>query len=289
MGSHDDEQPNIPGSGPVGHETDREDSTERMDDYVQLHDFIERLREDRKPRPVPIDSVELARIYHMAVQFRAAGPRAADPDPAFISALRQQLAEQPLEDLASAPASQPSAASPRRRVSRRAILGTGLSAAAAVVGVVAGAGLEHAMTPAAKSPPPSNVPLVPAGVGVWVAVALADSIPVGGVIRFQTDYIVGYVRHAADGFTALSSICTHMGCLLQWNPGQRTYDCPCHGGRFAEDGQTAPQSPIEYAPLPKLQTRVEDGQVWVYVVPPQTPGTLASPTRAPGKSRYGGS
>jgi len=30
--------------------------------------------------------------------------------------------------------------------------------------------------------------------------------------------------------------CPHMGCALKWNSRERSWDCPCHGSRFAEDG-----------------------------------------------------
>lgn len=46
------------------------------------------------------------------------------------------------------------------------------------------------------------------------------------------------VSRGEDGdLRAVSGVCTHMGCSVKWNSGERSWDCGCHGSRFAPTGE----------------------------------------------------
>ena len=44
-------------------------------------------------------------------------------------------------------------------------------------------------------------------------------------------------KAAGNLLTPTPKRCPHMGCALKWNPQERSWDCPCHGSRFTEQGK----------------------------------------------------
>ena len=58
-------------------------------------------------------------------------------------------------------------------------------------------------------------------------------------------------RDEAGALHACSAVCPHMGCIVGWNETDRTWDCPCHGSRFAPTGEVL-NGPAPF-PLPEVE------------------------------------
>jgi glycine/D-amino acid oxidase-like deaminating enzyme/nitrite reductase/ring-hydroxylating ferredoxin subunit len=57
----------------------------------------------------------------------------------------------------------------------------------------------------------------------------------GGIISYGLKKIAVY-RDYDNTLKAFSAVCPHLGCIVQWNSDEKSFDCPCHGSRFATDG-----------------------------------------------------
>ena len=48
---------------------------------------------------------------------------------------------------------------------------------------------------------------------------------------------VGVYKDIEGKMFAVKPVCTHLGCILNWNGADKTWDCPCHGSRFDYTGK----------------------------------------------------
>lgn len=58
----------------------------------------------------------------------------------------------------------------------------------------------------------------------------------GAVIASGFDRYAVY-RDKMGALHAHSAVCPHLGCIVQWNGDEKSWDCPCHGSRFSTDGK----------------------------------------------------
>lgn len=95
-------------------------------------------------------------------------------------------------------------------------------------------------------------------------------IPEGSVLAFPAHR--AYVVRSKEGFYALSSVCTHLGCMTRQQPEPEGFFCPCHGSRFSVTGEVV-QGPAR-RPLPRLQLTLEQEELVVDAGKQVAPGAV---------------
>lgn len=94
-------------------------------------------------------------------------------------------------------------------------------------------------------------------VGDRLSLADVESLAPGeGKIVFTNRGDVAISMAENGSVQAVSPACTHMGCFVQWNPAEKSWDCPCHGSRFAADGRVLHGPAL--TPLERYETRIVD-------------------------------
>jgi cytochrome b6-f complex iron-sulfur subunit len=130
-----------------------------------------------------------------------------------------------------------------RILSRREFFVAAGFAACAMAAAGAGVVLADFLKPRALFEPPTAFSL-----------GRPESIDVGSVIT-NVEHRV-YVIRMAEGFRALSAVCTHLGCITRYQPDRNIIACPCHGSQFTLAGdRVAGPAP---RPLRWLQMSLSD-------------------------------
>lgn len=87
-------------------------------------------------------------------------------------------------------------------------------------------------------------------------------IPVGKAFSLKMGNTPGILIHDEEGnLKAFSLVCTHMACIVSWQPEKKEFYCPCHDGYFDADGKVISGPPP--APLEKWLVEVKGDQVLV--------------------------
>ncbi len=96
-----------------------------------------------------------------------------------------------------------------------------------------------------------------------VQIGTTLDFPAGqGKVLPVNDKPVIVVNTAQGGLKAFSAICTHLGCIVEWDQNRQFILCPCHDGRFNALNGAIISGP-QPAPLPELPLTVEDDAVYV--------------------------
>ena len=214
--------------------------------------FVDELLRGRRPHRFEATPEE-AEAMTAAAGLTGARAGADLPDKAALDRIHQRLAaaldESPSVD---------------RRLSRRAWLQTAGAAAAAVV---IGVGLDELVRTSEEAGGSGGTATLTPDNGNWRPVASVSDVPPGHAITVTTASLDAVVINDGGTITALSGVCTHLGCKLQPDNAGRKLDCPCHQTSFGWSGKvlyyrlkTAPPS------LPQIPSRVNNGQVELYTV-----------------------
>ena len=85
---------------------------------------------------------------------------------------------------------------------------------------------------------------------VFIAGKVTD-FKVGEVIPFRKEK--AFIVRTDGGFLAMSAICPHLHCIVNWNEVLKKFECPCHGAKFNPRGEVLEGPPPRPLDLYKLQ------------------------------------
>ena len=94
-------------------------------------------------------------------------------------------------------------------------------------------------------------------------------LPVQGVRQYHIDYPLRgktvskkfFIVNTDEELLVFSSVCTHLGCLINWHRTENRFMCPCHGGQYDMQGNVVAGPPP--TPLNRLSLKIERQKVYI--------------------------
>jgi len=121
-------------------------------------------------------------------------------------------------------------------------------------------------SPSGAVPSDSKAPSSPPRSDGFIAVGTVAALDQTGLFKAKiSGTSVGILRDTTkpSALRALSLSCTHQGCIVDWQPADKTFKCPCHAASFDADGKVL-QGPAN-KPLPLYAAKLEGNNILVKV------------------------
>jgi cytochrome b6-f complex iron-sulfur subunit len=129
----------------------------------------------------------------------------------------------------------------KRTISRRRLIGYAwIGASVVVIGELIGGTLAF-LWPRRKQATGENI---------FIAGKVTD-FKVSEVIPFRKEKT--FIVREEGGFLAISAVCTHLHCIVNWNQILKRFECPCHGAKFNQMGEVLEGPPPRPLDVYKLQ------------------------------------
>jgi len=161
------------------------------------------------------------------------------------------ISNQPLEDQIQ-----------RRTLIQSGAVAGGLGVAGLLVGAV---GHKRNAGKVTATPSTSATPTASGTSQAGTKVATVADVPVGSAFQF-TEATTGapafIMQPKAGTFLAYSAICTHQGCIVNFDQGNNIFACPCHGAQFEATSGTPVAGPAQ-TPLQKFTITVSGSDLYL--------------------------
>ena len=153
----------------------------------------------------------------------------------------------------------------KKQFSRREFMSAAIIAIGGLIGAALGIpAIAYIIGPSLKKNQTQN----------WISLGSTAKIELDKPILFKTtiqqqtgwivnDQEISFYILTENGrdYTAMSNVCTHLGCHIRWIPDQNSFFCPCHNGVFDKNGNVLSGPPPR--PLDRYQIKVENDQIYV--------------------------